>query len=91
MITDPTKKEMMDFLAQEFSPEEQYDFAAEEAIYWFANNWHSGQNSNLYSVLSTSPFKPGRLQSGIDLEDALTWSMYEALEEQFADVIKDIP
>jgi hypothetical protein len=35
------------------------EFDIEAAIYWFATDWHGGQWSNLYSALSTSPYKPG--------------------------------
>lgn len=80
-MKDPTKNEMIEFLKSQFSPNDQYDWAAEEAIYWFANHWHGGQWSNLYSVLSTSPFKPSPLANGI--EDELTLLMYESLEREF--------
>jgi hypothetical protein len=34
-------------------------FDVEEAAYYLAAHWHGGQSSNLYSALSTSPFRPG--------------------------------
>lgn len=34
------------------------------AIYWFAAHYHNGQRSNLYSVLSTSPYTPGPIERG---------------------------
>lgn len=36
------------------------------AIYWFASDYHNGQRSNLYSVLSTSPYRPGMCERGPD-------------------------
>ena len=41
--------------------EEDFKFDVEAAIYWFANDWHNGQFTDLYSILSTSPYKPGIL------------------------------
>jgi hypothetical protein len=59
---DPTKEEMIDFLMQEYRND--YDeFSAEEAIYWYGYDYHGGQNSNLYSALSTSQYKPSRLMN----------------------------
>jgi len=63
-MNDPTHREMFDFLAAQAGGEEDVRFDIEEAIYWFANNYHSGQWSNLYSALSTSEFKPSRLSNG---------------------------
>lgn len=34
------------------------------AIYYYALMHHTGQNSNLYSVLSTSQYKPGMIERG---------------------------
>jgi hypothetical protein len=47
MTQDPTREEMLEFLADDTSGFDKVDF--EEAIYWFANG------SNLYSALSPSP------------------------------------
>jgi hypothetical protein len=54
-LSDPTRDEMLSALAQSSADE----FDIEAAIYWFASDWHSGQWSNLYSALCTSPYKPG--------------------------------
>jgi hypothetical protein len=58
-MQDPTHQEMFDFLAQQCAGEEDIRFDIEEAIYWFASDYHGGQGSELYSVLSTSEFRPG--------------------------------
>ena len=50
-MSDPTIAEL---LAALDNPADD-DADAYCAIYWFANDWHGGQSSNLYSVLSTSP------------------------------------
>jgi len=44
-------------------------FDAERALYWYANDYHSGQWSDLYLVLCNSPYRPGRMESGADPED----------------------
>jgi len=33
-----------------------------EAIYWFCADFHGGQNCPLYSILSTSAYKPGIME-----------------------------
>jgi hypothetical protein len=60
---DPTRNEMLTFLCG-FYPYEADQFDREEAMYWFAANWHGGQSSNLYSALSTSPYHPSPLSNG---------------------------
>ena len=60
-MRDPSRNEMIAFLradpyVREF---ENPEFDIEEAIYWFAYDFHGGQWSNLYSALSTSEFHPG--------------------------------
>jgi len=61
-MVDPTREELLetltDFGWKNFDPME-----AAEAFYWFAHDWHGGQHTNLYTVLCTSPFTPGRLQT----------------------------
>ena len=56
-MQDPTKQEMLEYLSGIGAD----DFDAEVAIYAFAEAWHGGQSSNLYSALSTSDFRPGPL------------------------------
>lgn len=60
-MQDPTREEMIEFLnkCQTFGDDDSKEFEIEEAIYWFANKYHSGQSSNLYAALSTSQYKPG--------------------------------
>ena len=53
-----------------------------KAIYWFANDWHGGQASELYSILSTSLYKPGPL-STLASEGDTVGEMYKALEDEF--------
>lgn len=58
MSIDATRDEMLTLLA---TYDDYDEFDREEAIYWFANDYHGGQGSELYSALSTSPYSPGPL------------------------------
>ena len=81
-IQDPTKEEMMDYLSSQFGNEEGFQDDAEVAIYWFSNFNHGGQWSNLYSVLSSSPFSPGPIARGPQ-PGSSEEMMYQALESEF--------
>ncbi len=80
---DPTKEEMMEYLENLYSgllDKPSFKDSAEIAIYWFANFNHGGQSSNLYSVLSTSPYTPSRMErEPKDVEK----DMYNALAQKF--------
>ena len=87
---DPTKEEMINFLETKFqglldpAEAESNEFDMETAIYWFAHDYHGGQWSNLYSVLSTSEFKPSPLERGVrDLESGTATEMYNALVQKY--------
>lgn len=84
-IQDPTKQQMLTLLDNEFGGFEGMDkFSAEEAIYWYAYNHHGGQNSNLYSALSVSEYKPSPLISNIeDTDDEMSVAMYNTLVDEF--------
>ena len=67
--SDPTRRELVRAILREFGTYRQDDpdsfrFDLEAAIYWFAARWHSGQWSNLYSVLSMSEYRPGPCTRG---------------------------
>ncbi len=78
---DPTRNEMLTFLCG-FYPYEAEQFDREEAIYWFANDYHGGQSSNLYSALSTSPYKPGPVCNGPE-PDSMSEMLYEELAAEY--------
>lgn len=87
-IVDPTRRELMrilqpyrDAITRE-NGRDGWDMAREAAIFWFAYSHHGGQWSNLYSVLSTSPYRPGRLESGVD-PDSWEGYLFEALVGHF--------
>lgn len=66
-------QEMRDELKGQF-PISDY-FEREEALYWFANQYHSGQWSDLYSILCMCEFNPGRLDT------------YESLDQSIKDMV----
>jgi hypothetical protein len=53
-MKDPTYDEMREFLKMSGGE----GFEIEEAIYWFANDWHGGQSTNLYRALCASEYRP---------------------------------
>lgn len=53
------------------------EFSREEALYWWCADHHEGQWSESYSVLSTSPFRPGPLSNGPESADSIL--IYEGL------------
>jgi hypothetical protein len=59
-------------------------FAAEGAIYWFCADYHDGQCTELYSILSCSEYKPGALEkSPGPKDDEIQAEMYRELVAQF--------
>ena len=85
------KEEMVNYLRQMFngmSDGENMDFEIEGAIYWFAADYHQGQSSELYNILSTSEYNPGMMEYSPGSENAsddnlMMKEMYQALEERF--------
>jgi len=78
---DPDRQELLDYIRSVYGDEPDA-FDIEEAIYWFAANYHGGQWSNLYSVLSTSEFSPGRMSDGPE-SGSMSEMIYESLESEF--------
>lgn len=67
VASDPEYKDILLFLCGHLNTtadEIDNDIDVQEGIYWFANNWHGGQVSNLYKVLSQSKYRPGPLHNG---------------------------
>ena len=78
------KSQMLAHLRTIYTPglvdNDSFNLSAEIAIYWFASDYHGGQDTELYSILSTSPYSPSYLCEGIDDDDdALAVDMYEDL------------
>ena len=81
-ICDPDHDEMLAFLATQTCGEELDPFDAESAIYWFSNDYHGGQASNLYSALSTSEYRPGPIANGPE-PDSFESYLYGALVSEY--------
>ena len=82
-MVDPTGDEMRAYLRPLAKQLDASDFDVEEAIYWFANDYHAGQDSYLYCALSTSEFSPGALARAPEPEGAAAL-LYDELVEEFA-------
>lgn len=80
MIPDPTREELVQAINNMPFASEFDEFDREEAIYWLASDWHGGQSSNLYSVLSTSEFRPGRSANG---PEETAQMLYDELVAEF--------
>ena len=84
---DPTRDEMLAFLTDRAAQYGDVDseFDIEGAMYWFGVHWHGGQDSNLYSAVSTSPYNPGPCCTGPE-PDSLEQFLYQELECEYAGV-----
>lgn len=76
---DPDRDTLIEWLGNTPGDLEADEFDIEQAIYWFAASWHGGQWSNLYSVLSTSQYRPGAIENGCD-PDSVAFDLYQQLE-----------
>jgi hypothetical protein len=84
---DPTAAEMRKFLVSTAEgleiDQDELNFDVEAAIYWFAYHWHGGQNSNLYSALSTSEYNPGQGFAMSDPENEVIRMLLARLEDEY--------
>ena len=53
-----------------------------EAAWWFASNFHSGQDSNLYRALTALEYRPGAARSGLR-KGSLVEAIYDGLCQEF--------
>lgn len=66
-------------------------FAKASALYWYCANYHEGQASELYGILSVLPYEPGCMQHGPDGDEAEEiYNMLEAGNLNPADVLEDV-
>lgn len=81
---DPTREQMLEALAPMLAVlgTEADPSDVECALYWYANDWHGGIHSNLYSVLSMSDYRPGAIECGPE-DDSIAAMLYVELEEHF--------
>ena len=85
------KQRMVDALQSHFGGEIDI-FDIEAAIYWFASDYHRGQWSELYSILSTSEYRPGRMETSALHAGETVQMSYDVLVENINDYIaNDVP
>jgi hypothetical protein len=83
------KEDMVNFLKNKFRGlldvnSQDFIFDAEAAIYWFATDYHHGIASELYSILSSSKYRPGRAEGNIMAAGEVAKELYDALVEQYS-------
>ena len=79
LCDDPTREDMLAYL-RDCYPGEVFDI--EEAVYWFAHDWHGDQSSNLYAALCASPYTPSPIASYI-ASDSFAGLLYDELEYRY--------
>lgn len=90
MSKDPSRDEMLQYLSSTpHGHEDGFSDDAEVAMYWYAHDHHGGQSTNLYSVLSTSPYSPGPMRSSVEGEGSGAEMMYDELVHQFGGIPLD--
>lgn len=58
------------------------NFSLESALYWYGNDYHTGQSDIWYAVMSSSDYRPGRSDGSIeDTEDNTAEMFYDFLEK----------
>ena len=77
-----SKEELVNYLKQNYP--EANDMDIEAAIWWFAHDYHEGQNSPLYSIVSTSSYKPSYMINNVYEENEMVEDMYTDLENNFS-------
>lgn len=87
MDADTLKRRMLARLEDAFkgsvSSGSEFEFDAESAIYWYASDNYTGQNDPLYSILSTSKFRPGPSHRSVKDEGEIAAMMYTELKNAF--------
>jgi len=77
-----SKEDLVNYLKQNYPEADDMDIEA--AIWWFAHDYHEGQNSPLYSIVSTSSYKPSHMINNVHDEDETVVDMYTDLENNFS-------
>lgn len=80
---NPTKEELLASVPSIYKEEEGFETEVVVALYWFATHYHSGQFSHLYSIISSSEYKPGEGQMSINDEGFLAEELYYHFVERF--------
>lgn len=61
-------------------------FSIAQGLYWYCADYHGGQNSEEYEILSQLDYRPGRLERGPDADDSTARAVYEDLAAKRLDV-----
>ena len=86
---DPTREEILGYLEEcGYQLDEDNLLDIEEAIYWFCATHHSGQWSNLYSIVSTSKYRPSPLHNGPSTE--MSKEIYKILVWKYSSSTEDL-
>ena len=81
-VMDATRDEMVTFCDAIAVDATSDEFDYEEAIYWFASEYHGGQWTNLYAALCASPFRPSILARQVNRDGMAGW-FYDELVRHF--------
>jgi hypothetical protein len=81
-LSDPTREEMLAYLASSPYAAECDEFDVECAVYWYANHYHGGQWSELYAAICESPYSPGLSERG-PARDSAADLLYSELESEY--------
>jgi len=81
-MIDPTREDIETFLGQHVTAYEADKFDTESAIYWFTYKYHGGQSSNLYEVLSESPYSPGACERDVE-PDSVASILHDLLVDEY--------
>ena len=82
MKKDPTGSELLAAAREAASTIGADELEVGEAAYWFASNFHSGQDSNLYKALAELGCRPGPTRSGPE-KGSLVEAIYDGLCQEF--------
>lgn len=80
------KEELINYLKKEYGKlldNETIENDGEVAIYYFATDYHEGQNSDLYNILCDSEYKPNSF-STLNSEGETVEMLYMDLVQTFA-------
>ena len=76
------KREMVSIIRVNYPEADK--FVIEAAIKWFACDHYNGMGDHLYSICSTSEYKPGISINSINDEDEMVQMAYEILQNRFS-------
>lgn len=85
-IIDPDITELREFISKRFErllDKETLEYEGEIAIYWFANYYHSGLWSNLYTTMCAVQYNPGRMINNIEDENEIAIQIFNSIAANY--------